>query len=48
MGSLKLYKLDDKKMLEEVWNKIGEQGNEWFHEELTIENAEKYQVNNLD
>ena len=45
MGSLKLYKMTDKGSLELLWNKEGQQGNEWFREELTINSAKKYQVN---
>ena len=47
MGSLRLYKMDEKKALELIWNREGQQGDEWFHEELTIKSAEKYHVNDL-
>lgn len=39
--------MNEKKSLELIWNKEGQQGDEWFHEELTIKSAEKYQVNDL-
>ena len=44
MGSLKLHKMNEKRELEEIWSKIGEQGNEWYRDEITVTSTEKYQV----
>ena len=44
MGSLKLLKKMKGKELDTLWLKEGQQGNEWFGEEITVESEDEYQV----
>ena len=44
MGRLNLFTLNERKSLKLIWGKEGQQGNEWFHQTLTIKSTEKYQV----
>eukprot|EP00795_Rhopilema_esculentum_P005025 gene5025-133_t len=44
MGSLKLLKKMKGKELDTLWLKEGQQGNEWFGEEITVQSEEEYQL----